>query len=75
MAAEDLVAGADLVHAARRLADNGLDALAQVLDRGYKGLVARDEASAHERGRTRRWLKVKVPGWTDPEDRWRRVRR
>jgi len=23
---------------------------------------------------TKAWLKVKVPGWTDPEDRWRRVR-
>jgi hypothetical protein len=25
-------------------------------------------------GRTRSWLKVKVPGWIDPEDRWKRVR-
>jgi hypothetical protein len=46
-----------------------------VIERGYEGLVAKDEASAYEGGPTRRWLKVMVvPGWTDPEDGWRRVR-
>jgi ATP-dependent DNA ligase len=64
------VADADLVHAARRLALNGLEAWAQVLERGYEGYVAKDEASPYDGGRTRAWLKVKVPGWTDPEDRW-----
>jgi bifunctional non-homologous end joining protein LigD len=42
---------------------------AQVLERGYEGLVAKDEASVYEVGPTRRWLEVKVPGWTDDEDR------
>jgi ATP-dependent DNA ligase len=49
-----------LVHAARRLTPNGLDAWAQVLERGYEGLVAKDEASPYVGGRTRAWLKVKV---------------
>jgi hypothetical protein len=31
--------------------------------------VAKDEASVYEVGPTRRWLEVKVPGWTDDEDR------
>jgi hypothetical protein len=35
-----------------------------VVERGYEGYVAKDEASAYEGGATRRWLKVKVPGWT-----------
>jgi hypothetical protein len=39
---------------------------------GYEGYVAKDEASPYIGGITRAWLKVKVPGWTDPEDRWRR---
>jgi ATP-dependent DNA ligase len=53
---------------------NGLDAWAQVLGRGFEGYVAKDETSEYRGGRTRSWLKVKVPGWTDPEDRWKRVR-
>ena len=43
----------------RRLAPNGLEAWAQVLEKGYEGYVAKDEASAYEGGATRRWLKVK----------------
>jgi bifunctional non-homologous end joining protein LigD len=71
---EELVAGAQRIFPVRRLADNGLKAWEQVLEQGYEGMVAKDEASPYEGGRTKRWLKVKVPGWTDPEDRWRRVR-
>ena len=41
-------------------------------ERGYEGHVAKDERSAYEPGPTRRWLKVKVPGWTVAEDRWQR---
>jgi ATP-dependent DNA ligase len=37
------------------------------------GLVAKDEASAYEGGRTTRWLKVKQEDWTVEEDRWRRT--
>jgi bifunctional non-homologous end joining protein LigD len=71
---EELLAGADRILPVRRLASNGLAAWAQVLEKGYEGMVAKDEASAYVAGRTRHWLKVKVPGWTDSEDRWKRVR-
>jgi ATP-dependent DNA ligase len=47
----------------RRLARNGLEAWAQVVERGYEGLVAKDEASPYDPGQTRRWLKVKQKGW------------
>ena len=56
----------------RRLAPHGLEAWAQVLKRGYEGWVGKDEASPYRGGVTRSWLKVKVPGWTDAEDRWKR---
>jgi len=39
---EDLVGDADMIHAARRLAPHGLKACAQVLERDYEGLVAKD---------------------------------
>jgi bifunctional non-homologous end joining protein LigD len=70
---EEHVTG-DLVFPVRRLPPHGLEAWATVLASGYEGLVAKDEASPYRGGITRSWLKVKVPGWTDPEDRWRRVR-
>ena len=57
----------------RRLAPEGMDAWAEVIERGYEGLVAKDEVSAYESGRTTRWLKVKQKGWTVEEDRWRRT--
>src|SRR4029453_751614 len=41
----------------------------KVINRSYEGYVAKDEASAYEGGATKRWLKVKVPGWTDSDDR------
>jgi bifunctional non-homologous end joining protein LigD len=72
---EDAIAGAGrLVLPARRLADNGLDAWAQVLHNGYEGYIARELLSPYLGGGSRSWLKVKVPGWTDPEDRFKRVR-
>jgi ATP-dependent DNA ligase len=43
-----------------------------VVERGYEGYVAKDEASVYEGGRTRRWLKVKQKGWAVEEDRWQR---
>jgi ATP-dependent DNA ligase len=46
----------------RRLAPDGLLAWMQVVEPGYEGYVAKDDASAYEGGRTRRWLKVKVSG-------------
>jgi hypothetical protein len=45
----------------------------QVVERGYEGLVAKDEHSAYEGGPPRQWLlKVRVPGWSVAEDRWQR---
>jgi bifunctional non-homologous end joining protein LigD len=69
---EDTVAGSELVFPVRRLAANGLEAWAQVLEKSYEGYVAKDEGSAYEAGPTRRWLKVKQKDWTVPEDRWTR---
>ena len=68
---EDAVAGSELIFAVRRLAPD-LDAWWQVIERGYEGYVAKDEASGYEDGPTRRWLKVKQKGWTVEEDRWQR---
>jgi ATP-dependent DNA ligase len=59
---------ASLVFPVRRLAADGLEAWKQVIERGYEGYVAKDEASAYEGGPTRRWLKVKQKGWTDSVD-------
>jgi ATP-dependent DNA ligase len=56
---EDVVAGSELVFPVRRLAADGLEAWKQVVDRGYEGSVAKNEASPYEGGPTRRWLKVK----------------
>ncbi len=44
----------------RRLAKNGLAAYRIAERRGFEGLVAKDESSRYEEGRSRRWLKVKV---------------
>jgi bifunctional non-homologous end joining protein LigD len=80
---EELVAGAERIFPVRRLTSNGLVAWAEVLQGGFEGevlqggfegYVAKDDASLYVGGVTKSWLKVKVPGWTDPEDRWRRVR-
>jgi ATP-dependent DNA ligase len=69
---EDVVANNDLVFPVRRLAADGLEAWKQVVERGYEGYVAKDEASVYEGGLTRRWLKVKQKDWTVAEDGWRR---
>lgn len=58
---EDLLDEQDLVLPIRRLADDGLKAWQEVLNRGYEGLVAKDPASPYVGGRTLKWLKVKVP--------------
>jgi bifunctional non-homologous end joining protein LigD len=67
---EELVDGQHLVLPARRLAAAGLEAWAQVLERGYEGLVGKDEASAYVEGRTLSWLKVKVPHYRESERGW-----
>ena len=53
---------------------NGLEAWAQVLERGYEGWVGKDAASPYRGGVTRSWLKVKVPGWTVEGDQWARAK-
>jgi ATP-dependent DNA ligase len=69
---EDVVPGNELVFPVRRLAADGEEAWKQVVERGYEGYVAKDEASTYEAGRTRRWLKVKQRAWTIGDDRWTR---
>ena len=71
---EELVAGSERILPVRRLTSNGLVAWAEVLKAGYEGYVAKDEASPYVGGVTRSWLKVKVQGWTDPDDRWKRTK-
>jgi bifunctional non-homologous end joining protein LigD len=67
---EDLVDGQPLVLPARRLADDGLEAWAQVVERRYEGLVGKDEASPYVESRTLAWLKVKVPHYREVERGW-----
>jgi len=61
--------GADFVYSVRRLDDDGLQAWAQVLERQFEGLVAKDPESPYLGGRTRLWLKAKQPG-AQSEHRW-----
>ena len=65
-----LVDGQQLVLPARRLAADGLEAWAQVRERGYEGLVGKDEASAYVEGRTLSWLKVKLRDYRVEERGW-----
>jgi bifunctional non-homologous end joining protein LigD len=69
---QDVVAGNELVFPVRRLAPDGLVAWQQVVEHGYEGYVAKDEASAYEGGATRRWIKVKQKDWTIGDERWTR---
>ena len=64
---EDVLDGQDLVLPVRRLADDGLAAWRQVLERGWEGLVAKDAASPYVGGRTLKWLKVKQPKYREKE--------
>jgi hypothetical protein len=41
---------------------------------GFEGYVAKDQLSPYRGGVTRSWLKAKVPGLTDPEDKFKRMR-
>ena len=67
---EDVLEGQHLLFPARRLAPNGPEAWAEVLARGYEGLVAKDPASPYRGGRTLAWLKVKVPNYREGERGW-----
>jgi bifunctional non-homologous end joining protein LigD len=59
-ALERAVDRAALMFPARCLPPHGLDAWATVKQRGYEGLVAKDERAPYRGGMTRSWLKVKV---------------
>jgi bifunctional non-homologous end joining protein LigD len=67
---EGEVDGHRLILPARRLADDGLTAWAEVLARGYEGLVAKDPASPYLGGRTLKWLKVKQAKYREGERGW-----
>src|SRR5260370_34679216 len=67
---EDVLDEQDMVLPVRRLADDGLKAWQQVLERGYEGLVAKDPASPYVGGRTLKWLKVKQPHYREGERGW-----
>jgi bifunctional non-homologous end joining protein LigD len=60
-ALEKLVKGQTLILPARRLSPSGFAAWAEVLQRGYEGMVAKDPDSPYVGGRTLKWLKVKQP--------------
>jgi bifunctional non-homologous end joining protein LigD len=64
---EGEVDGRRLILPARRLADDGLAAWAEVLVRGYEGLVAKNHESRYVPGRTGAWLKVKQPHYREGE--------
>ena len=72
---EEIIDGQSLVLPVRRLAADGLEAWAQVLERGYEGLVGKDEASPYVEGRTLSWLKVKVAHYREGERGWSRRNR
>jgi ATP-dependent DNA ligase len=67
---EDMLDEQDMVLPVRRLADHGLKAWQQVIERGYEGLVAKDPESTYVGGRTLKWLKVKQPRYRDGERGW-----
>jgi bifunctional non-homologous end joining protein LigD len=69
------VEGRHHVLPARRLADEGLTAWAEVLARGYEGLVAKDPESRYVPGRTLAWLKVQQPHYREGERGWESTRR
>ena len=64
------VDGHRLILPARRLAEDGLAAWAEVIKRGYEGLVAKDPASHYVGGRTLKWLKVKQAKYREGERGW-----
>jgi bifunctional non-homologous end joining protein LigD len=66
-ALEKLIRRQTLILPARRLSPNGFAAWAEVLHRGWEGMVAKDPAAPYVGGRTLKWLKVKVPKYREEE--------
>jgi ATP-dependent DNA ligase len=52
---EEVVACSELIFPVHRLAPDGHEAWKQVVERGYEGYVAKDEASTYTAGPTKRW--------------------
>jgi bifunctional non-homologous end joining protein LigD len=60
-ALEDVVRGRGVLRLSRRLGKDGAKAYAMARQKGWEGIIAKDEASIYEPGaRSRSWLKVKV---------------
>jgi hypothetical protein len=57
------VAESELVFPVRRLAPDGLEAWGQVVERGFEGYVAKDEASGYQGGPTVR----RSGAWSMPQ--------
>jgi bifunctional non-homologous end joining protein LigD len=66
-AMEKLVKSQTLILPARRLSTNGFAAWAEVLHRGYEGMVAKDPNAPYVGGRTLKWIKVKQPKYREEE--------
>jgi bifunctional non-homologous end joining protein LigD len=66
-ALEKLIRRQSLILPVRRLSPNGFAAWAEVLHRGWKGMVAKDPAAPYVGGRTLKWLKVKIPKYREQE--------
>jgi bifunctional non-homologous end joining protein LigD len=62
-ALEKLVRRQTLILPARRLSPDGFAAWAQVLHRGFEGMVAKDPEATYVGGRSLKWLKVKQPAY------------
>ena len=69
---EGLLDGQRLLLRARRLSGNGVEAWKEVEQRGYEGLVAKDESSLYVGGRTLSWLKIKMPDYRVENRGWSR---
>lgn len=64
-ALEKLLKGQTLVLPAGRLSPNGCAPWAEVLHRGWEGMVAKDPAAPYVGGRTLKWLNVKIPKYRE----------
>lgn len=64
---EDVLDEQDMVLPVRRLADDGLKAWQEVVEKGYEGLVAKDPTSPYVGGRSLKWLKLKQPRYREEE--------
>ncbi len=59
-----------VIFPARRLSPNGLEPWEQVKEKGYEGMVGKDEASPYKDGRTLSWIKVRQKNYRVEERGW-----